>query len=91
MANKMKIWLAYANTDETYAYEFDGVPDSALIEASVQAAVTNFNNRIKTVYDEMGGFDYGMLFSYDGKKAVGVAKVTAESTHEVPITISGGN
>ena len=88
MANKMKIWLAYENTDETYAYEFDNVPDSALIEASVQAAVTQFHNRINTT---VGATTYASTFMLNGNKTTGVTKITAESTQEVPITISGGN
>ena len=92
MANKMKVWLTYQGIDDTYAYEFNDVPDNALIEASVQAAVQNFTTRIN---DTIGGqgyitTEYGSLFKYKGGRATGVARVTAESTHEVPITLTGG-
>ena len=91
MANKMKIWLAYEGIEETYAYEFTGVPDSALIEASVQAAVTACNERLNTAVGT-STVKYGYLFKYNGANnpAIGVARVTSESTQEVPITLTGG-
>lgn len=90
MANKMKIWLAYEGIEETYAYEFDGVPDSALIEASVQAAVDACNARLNTAIGD-STVKYGFLFKYNGQNnpATHVAKVTAESVHEVPILTGG--
>ena len=90
MANKMKIWLAYEGIEETYAYEFDNVPDSALIEASVQAAVEACNERLNTAVGS-SSVKQGYLFKYNGttNPATHVAKVTAESVHEVPILTGG--
>lgn len=90
MANTMRVWLEYADTDQTYMYEFNDVPDEALIEANVQAAVQACNARIR---EPQGSVTFGHLFKIGGayNQAIGVAKVSAISSHEVSILNAGGN
>ena len=99
MSNTIKIKLGYREYDSQNPYTapvsdfkrqyvINDVADDALTPASIEAAVANFNSKIKDEYTEDSINDF--FVADDGGYCTGVIEVISESTHETPISLSGG-
>lgn len=97
MANTVKVKLGYREFDSvnpatapisdfTRQYVINDVADAALTPASIEAAVANFNNKLTDPDEGIQDF----YLSEDAGYCAGVIEVIAESTHETPISLSGG-
>ena len=99
MSNTIKIKLGYRVYDSQNPYTapmsdfkrqyvINDVTNAALTPASIEAAVENFNSKIKSEYAEDAINNF--FVADDGGYCAGVVEVISESTHETPISISGG-